>query len=122
MAQILILEDDNALRETLAMALTKKGHMVVSAASGDEGIEKLVGGDFDLVVIDILMPGIDGFGVLQEMKRLLPAVPTLAISGGGRLVDYDFLEGASTMGASETLKKPFSVSAFYDAVTRCLEK
>jgi CheY-like chemotaxis protein len=121
MARILIVDDDYALRETLALALTKKGHTVVSAASGDEGIEKFAETDFDLVVIDILMPGMDGFGVIQEMKRLVPAMPMLAISGGGRHVNYDFLEGASTFGATQTLTKPFSVPAFYEAIDKCLQ-
>jgi CheY-like chemotaxis protein len=121
MARILVVEDDAALLDTLALALRRKGHTVVSAANGEEGIEKFAGTEFDLVVTDILMPGMDGFGAILEMKRSIPHTRILAISGGGQIVDYDFLAGASTLGASETLRKPFSLPELYEAVERCLQ-
>lgn len=120
MANILLVEDDLAMLETLSLAMRSKGHNVVTAHNGEQGVASIAGNHFDLVVTDILMPHVDGLGMIDEMKRVAPNTKVLAISGEGIAVNFSFLDAAKRHGAMETLQKPFPISAFYSALDKCL--
>jgi CheY-like chemotaxis protein len=119
MAQILLVEDNPAMLETLSFAMRAKGHSVVSASNGAEGIERFAAASFDVVVTDIIMPDLDGIGMIDEMRRMAPKVKIIAISGGGTAVEYDFLDAARKHGAMATLEKPFPISEFHSLLERC---
>ena len=119
MAHVLLVEDSPAMLETLSFAMRSKGHSVVTASNGKEGMESFLANQFDLVVTDIIMPDMDGLALIDEMRRVVPNLKILAISGGGRAVEFDFLDAARKYGAVATLEKPFPMSEFHNAVDRC---
>jgi len=120
MAHILLVEDDTAMLETLSLAIRSKGHRVTTADNGDQALERLAADRFDLVVTDILMPSMDGLGLIDAMRTSAPGVKILAISGGGTATFFDFLDAAKKQGAIATLEKPFAIADFYAELDRCL--
>lgn len=101
---ILIVEDEEALLQTLAYKLTKEGYVVRLARDGVQGLEAVATERPDLILLDILMPNIDGFGVLERLKEqhLLPELPVIIISNSGQPVEID---RAIELGARDYLVK-----------------
>ena len=107
MARMLVIEDDDDVRSMLAQVLGTAGHSVVEAQNGEEAIRFLKNQPFDLVIVDILVPEKDGFEIIHEMKKTLPEVKIIAISGAPRFGFYNPLEAAEIFGAHRTVSKPF---------------
>lgn len=108
MARILLIDDDDALRTPLGNALIAEGHEVSGAASGPEGVAIFRAKAFDLVLIDMFMPGGGGLDRILDLRRLDPSALILAMTDGGPSVDL--LDTVSELGADRTLMKPFQVS------------
>ncbi len=121
MAKILLVDDDKLVRTSLAYALEDAGYDVVQAENGDLGLEALARETFDLVVLDILMPEREGIETIRDIRKKWPTLPVLAISGGDKTGWSDFLRMASTLGANDTMAKPFTASDFVARVKRLLE-
>jgi DNA-binding response OmpR family regulator len=119
MAHVLLVEDDAAMLGTLTLGLRSQGYMVSGAETSEEGLQLFSEHEFDVVVTDIILPETDGLGFIAELRRLSPDVKVIAISGGGRAVEYDFLEAARNHGAAATLAKPFHMTEFYRLVDQC---
>jgi DNA-binding response OmpR family regulator len=120
MAKILLVDDDPLVRTSLADVLSESGHQVAEAVDGDDGLSALARESFDLVVLDILMPGREGLETIREIRKQWTTLPVLAISGGGRNRWCDFLRMATEFGANETLAKPFLSHEFVACVARLL--
>jgi DNA-binding response OmpR family regulator len=120
MAKILLVDDDVLVRDSLAFALEDAGHAVVPAGNGDEGLAALQRETFDLVILDILMPEREGIETIREIRKTWKTLPVLAISGGDKTGWSDFLRMASTLGATDTLAKPFTASELVSRVARLL--
>lgn len=107
MARILVIDDNPEFRIILETHLSSAGHQVVSAPDGDGGIALLEQHtDIDLVLTDILMPHRDGVEVLRTVKRRWPALPVVALSGGGWIGAGELLGMAERLGADQVLQKP----------------
>jgi CheY-like chemotaxis protein len=107
MAHILLIDDDDLLRDTLLQLLQLDGHRVTEAVGGEQGLRRF-GSGIDVVITDILMPGVDGTHVIAELRRRQPGLPIIAISGGRRVLSPEFnLETARLIGATGVLAKPF---------------
>jgi YesN/AraC family two-component response regulator len=106
MAKILIIDDDDQVRTMLRRTLEADGHEVDEAANGNIGISKYRSNPADLIITDIYMPEKEGLETIIELKRDYPDVRILAISGGSRDMDLDFLPVAAKLGAEKTLNKP----------------
>jgi DNA-binding response OmpR family regulator len=104
--KILLIEDDSFFREFYSAKLREKQIDVETAADGEEGLSKLQTFLPDVVLLDIIMPKKDGFGVLQEMARLqlLPKIPVLVFSTLGQESD---VKKAQAFGASGYINKSF---------------
>lgn len=105
MARILIVEDDNFLRGLLTKKLEEKGFSVVQAESGEKGVEELKEDLPDLVLLDLLLPGIDGFEVLKWARGqggALADLPVIILSNLGRQED---IEKGTKLGATDYLVK-----------------
>lgn len=74
-AKILVVEDEQYLRELYTDILTEEGYSVDSAEDGNQGLEKMKQGGWDLVLLDIILPGIDGLEIMRQIKRYPPANP-----------------------------------------------
>lgn len=119
MARILVMDDEELARFTLREILEGAGHEVAEARDGEEGLLLLRQAAFDLVVTDIIMPRKEGVETVIELKRDHPQVKVIAISGGGRTRNLDFLKLAKEYGADRVLAKPFSESDLLEAVRGC---
>jgi CheY-like chemotaxis protein len=125
LAKILIVDDDIAVQATIRLLLERGGHSVVVAGDGREGLAILGTGDFDLLFLDIFMPGMDGLETMRMIHQRQPLIPIIVISGRPIALDAgsapDFLTMATKLGAVSSLQKPFKPSALLAAVARCLE-
>lgn len=104
---VLVIDDEGLVRDTLRRALESAGIEVAVAADGREGLETYLANPTDVVVTDILMPEKEGIETIIELKRENPEVKIVAISGGDRAGNTDFLEMAGLFGADRILRKPF---------------
>lgn len=120
MAKILIIDDDQMVSATIELLLLKAGHTVTVAANGNLGVASYKASPADLIITDIIMPEKEGIETIQEIRALSPKVPIIAISGGGRTKNYDFLRMANKIGANEVLKKPFANDELLGLVNKCL--
>jgi CheY-like chemotaxis protein len=125
LANILVVDDDPAVRMTIQLLLERAGHLVVVAGDGCKGIAALEAGDFDLLFLDIFMPGMDGLETMRLILRLRPQIPIIVISGrpivSDAMSEPDFLSMATKLGAVRTLPKPFRPADLEAAVSSCLE-
>ncbi len=120
MARILLVDDDVLVRDSITFALEDAGHSVVPAANGNEGLAALQREDFDLVVLDILMPEREGIETIREIRKTWTTLPVLAMSGGDKTGWTDFLRMASILGATDTLAKPFTASELVARIARLI--
>ena len=120
MAKILIIDDDQMVSATIELLLLKAGHTVTLAGNGNLGVASFKSAPADLIITDIIMPEKEGIETIQEIRALSPKVPIIAISGGGRTKNYDFLRMANKLGANEVLKKPFANDELLTLVNKCL--
>ena len=124
MANILVVDDDPAVRMTIQLLLERAGHNVVAAGDGRKGLAAFEAGDFDLLFLDISMPGMDGLETMRLVLRQRPEVPIIVTSGRPIIPDAgsepDFLRVATEFGAVRTLPKPFRPADLQAAVSSCL--
>lgn len=109
MPHILIVDDEDVSRYTLRQMLESLGHSVAEASNGVTGLQAAKDG-CDLIITDIIMPDMEGIAFIKELKQTYPGRPVIAISGGGRTRNLDFLEIARQFGADDSLAKPFTTS------------
>jgi CheY-like chemotaxis protein len=123
MARILIIDDDRAVQATIRLLLERAGHSVVVASDGRNGIAIFETGEFDLLFLDIFMPGMDGFETMRVVHQQQPLVPIIVISGNpiASGSGADFLTMATRLGAVSSLQKPFKPAALLAAVAGCLD-
>ena len=124
MARILVIDDDQAIRTTIRLLLEREGHDVELAEDGRKGLSRFESGQFDLLIVDIFMPGMDGLETVRNIHRLRPHVPVIVISGyafrSALETVPDFLSMAMKFGAISSLSKPFKPSDLISAVAKCL--
>jgi DNA-binding response OmpR family regulator len=119
---VLIIDDEPRVREALAEALEFAGYSVRVAANGQDGVGSGRQPEVGLVVVDLFMPGVDGFQVIAMLRRERPALPIVAMSGGGGFVPgpRDLLDVAAFVGATRVLLKPVDLRALVDVVRALL--
>ena len=115
---ILVVEDDTAIRRGLVDALRYAGYEVLESDNGSGGLELAIESPVDLVLLDVMLPKLDGFGVLKELRRSQPTLPVIMVTARG--AEEDRVRGL-TDGADDYVVKPFSAKellARVDAVLR----
>ncbi len=120
MARILVVDDESLARFSLREILEDAGHSVLEAANGVEAQATLDDHAVDLIITDLLMPEKEGIELTREVVARTPAMPVIAISGGGRAHRTGFLDVAEHFGARATLRKPFTPEEVRAEVARCL--
>jgi CheY-like chemotaxis protein len=120
LARILLIDDDELVRATLSAALRAHGYETDLAGDGRDVMSRFQEGHFDLLVTDLIMPGQDGLDTIAQVRRAHPDLPIIAISGGGRHTNRDFLQVAEALGATRTLNKPFVPSQLVGLVRELL--
>ena len=107
MARVLVVDDEPQMRSLLCQALEMHGYLVDQASDGREALRCLADQPPDLLITDLIMPGMEGIETILTFHRRWPALPIIAISGGGRIGPEDYLDMAVQMGASRAFAKPF---------------
>jgi CheY-like chemotaxis protein len=125
LAKILIVDDDPAVQTTVRLLLERAGHQIVTASDGRRALDQLQSDDFDLLFLDIFMPGMDGFETMRLVRQQHPSIQIIVISGHSIPSDTnpspDFLTMATKLGAVRSLQKPFRPDALLQTVAACLE-
>jgi len=117
--QILTVEDDPAIRRGIVDALRFAGYRTLEAARGDQGLELARAADFDLLLLDLVLPGGDGLEILREVRRLRPTLPVIILTARGE--ESDRVRGLHD-GADDYVVKPFSVKELLARVEAVLRR
>ncbi|OGF74101.1 hypothetical protein A2Z63_03130 [Candidatus Giovannonibacteria bacterium RIFCSPLOWO2_02_44_8] len=120
--KILIIEDDKFLRDLMSQKLTKEGFSVKEALDGEEGLKMALEEPPDLVLLDLILPRVDGFGVLERIKKepKLSHLPVLILSNLGQKEDVG---RALSMGAEDFLiKSNFTLGEIVEKIKTILKK
>jgi CheY-like chemotaxis protein len=124
MTRILIVDEDSSVRSALKKFLSFRGFEAVAAESGVHGIRLVEAEGFDVAVIDIFTPGIDGLATIRECRRHAPSLPIIATSAfvfrDAPHRAPDFLAMATELGATRSLTKPFGPADLLGAIEACL--
>ncbi len=118
MAKILVVDDDASIRETLEMYLGEEGHDVVAAGTGTEGLNRFVEKAPDVVILDIRLPDIDGFTVLEDLREESETVKVIMITA---FHDMDTTIRAMKAGAFDYIHKPINVDELDIAIRKALK-
>ncbi len=115
--RILCVDDEEALRRIIRDVLTASGHILDEASDGDGAIKKLSSTHYDLILLDIMMPGKSGLEVLRIISERQPRPPVIMITGRA---GFTMATESYKLGAVEYITKPFSPDYLLDTVNRIL--
>ena len=118
MNKILIIDDEENIREVLSGILEDEGYSVDSAKDGSEGLKKAETGGFDLIILDVWLPGMGGMEVLDKIKKTILDTEVIVISGHGNI---DMAVKAVKKGAFDFLEKPLSLDKVITVVNNALK-
>jgi len=116
--KILVVDDEQNICTLLSELLNDKGHKITTAQNGYQAIEEVRKGSFDLILLDVIMPSMNGLDTYREIKKINPQIPTVMMSGYPvkRLVDQALSEGVKTC-----LDKPFDIDEVITIIEEVLE-
>lgn len=116
--KILLLEDDSMLNEAISEYLRSIGHIIESTKDGNACLKILEKEKFDMLILDINLPDIDGFTILEDLHRQKKMVPTIFISA---LIDIEDIQRAFDIGCHDYLKKPFHLKELNLRINKILQ-
>jgi len=119
MSRILVIDDEDVIRMLVVEILESAGYDVTSAESAEIALSLLDHSEFDLVVSDVIMPGLSGLELLEAVRARRASLPVILVTGAGT---YDTLSQALTRGAAGLVTKPFAHSELQSAVAHALER
>src|SRR5690242_20277404 len=119
MERILIIEDETPMRTALKDVLEDEGYRAITAEDGESGLQRAIEEKPDLILLDIMMPKLDGFAVCAELRRLANPVPVLMLTAKGQVEDR--VTGLDA-GADDYLVKPFSTGELLARVRALLRR
>ena len=104
---VLVIDDDEAVRASLEMLLEAYGYEVVLARDGRQGLAAFRANSPDIVLVDLMMPVMDGMETIERIRREWPDAYVIAMSGGAGIGNWDGLAAARELGADHAIEKPF---------------
>jgi CheY-like chemotaxis protein len=126
MAGILVIDDDRAVLSTIKILLERNAHTVETVDNSRAGLRLLEAQKFDMLIVDIFMPGMDGFETMSLVRQSRPEMPIIVISGhkiqSAPARPPDFLYMATKLGAVSSVQKPFKPNDLLTAITECLAR
>ena len=117
--EILLVDDEADLRELVSAALSQAGYKVSTACDGAEGVAMAGTGKFDLVILDMVMPGMDGLAALREIKKAAPGTEVVMLTGHGSV---ETAVESMRRGAFDYIKKPFKLGELEAVAAKVVEK
>ena len=121
MVNILVADDDPSIRHLYKLVLEREGHKVYLANDGVEALVQAKKHHIDVLITDIIMPRKEGIETIVEIREMNSEIKIIAISGGGRRGNQDFLKMAKMVGANYSLAKPFEPHDLLKILKTCLE-
>jgi len=123
MARILVVDDDSMIRLVVKTILERQGHSVVLAECGHDGAEAIEAYAFDIAIVDIFMPDMNGLETIKAFRRSAPRLPIVVMSGyafrAANGPAPDFFRMAIDLGATACLRKPFTPAQLLHVVQGC---
>ena len=116
---ILTIEDDHAIRRGIVDSLAFSGYQTLQADNGDDGLKMAVGNDYDLLLLDLALPGVPGLEILAKVRATRPTLPVIILTAKG--TEEDRVAGLK-MGADDYVVKPFSVKELLARVEAVLRR
>ncbi|MDD2998548.1 MAG: response regulator [Candidatus Riflebacteria bacterium] len=116
---VLIVDDEKNIRLTMTQSLESINFSVQTAVNGEEALQKLCESSFDLVCLDLKMPGMDGMDVLRQIRKNWPQTSVIIVTAYGTV---DFAVEAMKLGAVDFIQKPFSPGEIRELATSVLER
>lgn len=120
----LVIDDDANVSDAIRATLSRRGFEVVLAARAHAGLRALQDERFDVVIVDLLIPGLSGIDTIKAIWRRSPAMPIVAMNGLAMLrsntPETDFLTAAVQRGATTCIRKPFTPAQLVDAINTSL--
>ena len=113
-SRVLVVDDEPAIRALVAKIVERAGHPVDTARDGAEAIEKLDQTDYAVIVLDLMMPNIDGYGLIQHLRQRHGAKPAVIVVSAGDSAALRQLDGALV---HSILRKPFDIDVLGDLIT-----
>jgi len=117
--KILVVDDEKHIRDSCTKLLIRKRYDAEGAESGAEALEMISNNHYDLVLLDVRMPGMDGIEVLRRAKELKPDILVLILTGHGTI---DTANEALELGAAGFIRKPIAIENLADSIDEALEK
>lgn len=117
--KILVIDDEKHIAEAIRFNLTIQGHQVTTAENGSIGIDKIANQKFDLVIVDLMMPEIDGIGVIKSIRKNDDLVPILVVSAKDQVQEK---VKCLSLGVDDYLSKPFNLDEFLLRVDRLITR
>ncbi|MFK7848410.1 MAG: response regulator [Rhodothermales bacterium] len=119
MVKILIVEDEDELRNALRRTLEMNGYEVTLASDGRQGLEEIASNKPDIVLTDIFMPGMEGLETIRTLATKYPELPVVVMTGS---LDPLFIELSLRFGALKGLNKPFSADELFMTIEKALAR
>ena len=116
---ILTIEDDPAIRRGIVDALEFSGYHALESADGNDGLEKATGSEYDLLLLDLALPGIPGLEILRRVRKVRPTQPVIILTAKGE--ESDRVQGLKD-GADDYVVKPFSIKELMARVEAVLRR
>jgi DNA-binding NtrC family response regulator len=118
MGRILVIDDDEDVLDALQFYLSRGGHQVVTAPSGEQALAALHEQEFDLVITDLRMPGMDGLATVEALRTVAPNVKVIVVTG---FTQGETAEACERLQVAATLRKPFALSELEKIVSGALQ-
>jgi DNA-binding NtrC family response regulator len=119
MPKILVVDDEKHIRDSCIKLLQRKRFDAEGAASGSEALEKIGKQVYDLVLLDIRMPGMDGIEALRRAKEIVPNILVLVLTGHGTI---DTANEAMKLGAAGFIRKPIAIEDLAESIDEALKR
>ena len=126
MARILVIDDQAHVRAAILSVLRAKGFEVTGVSDGTAGLQEFDAAPFDMAIVDVYLPGVDGVNVIRELRKRAPDLPVIAISGvmlnESSRTALDLFPQATDLAGIVCLRKPFRSSELVKAVDEVITK
>jgi len=122
MKNILLVDDEESIRKMVRAVLADEEYAFTEANNGVEALEIMEGQSFDLIITDVIMPDCDGIELVMTVRKKLPDIKVIVMSGGGRVRADHYLNLAEKLGAARVFEKPFNTAELRETVSELLSE
>ncbi len=122
MKNILLVDDEESIRRMVRAVLGEEEYVFTEASNGVEALEIMEGQSFDLILTDVIMPDCDGIELVMTVRKKLPDIKVIVMSGGGRVRADHYLNLAEKLGAARVFEKPFNTAELRETVAELLSE